>query len=172
MFMMEGATNSSGSAELTQGPNLYEYVWDNPINRLDPTGLQEMFTPEGAATVAEVNAVLDPNAAAAAAAEAAEAAAAKAAAIARCEAIYAAYKSLSCKTCSCKKDTKDELQAKIFCLTGLVALRTAYLAFNCDYVLAGSIRVGSARQALSHYFEAARQVGYLATCEFYLSLKG
>jgi RHS repeat-associated protein len=28
------------NAEQRQGPNIYEYVWDNPVNAVDPTGLQ------------------------------------------------------------------------------------------------------------------------------------
>jgi RHS repeat-associated protein len=31
-------------AELTQGPNPYEYVWDNPVNMLDPNGEQGVLT--------------------------------------------------------------------------------------------------------------------------------
>jgi hypothetical protein len=38
--MMEGVTTPFGSAELTQGPNLYWYVYDNPAKLVDPSGLK------------------------------------------------------------------------------------------------------------------------------------
>jgi len=38
-LMMEDVTEPFGSAELSQGPNLYEYVWDNPVNHVDSSGL-------------------------------------------------------------------------------------------------------------------------------------
>ena len=37
-LMMVAATDPSGSAELSQGPNLYWYVQDNPAKKTDPTG--------------------------------------------------------------------------------------------------------------------------------------
>jgi RHS repeat-associated protein len=38
--MMGDATTPFGSAELTQGPNLYWYTQDNPVNLVDPMGLE------------------------------------------------------------------------------------------------------------------------------------
>lgn len=38
-LMMGDVTEPSRSAELTQGPNLYWYVQDNPANKVDPSGL-------------------------------------------------------------------------------------------------------------------------------------
>ena len=159
-------------AEITQGPNLYEYAWDNPINHLDPNGMQ-LDGPQADAAIAILEAGGDPAAAdaAAAAAKAAaqKAAQAAAAAEAACVAMYATYKSLNvCKSCD-PKDCPSVIAAKIACLIALTGARAAFINARCDYILPGSIGRGSAIAQQGHQTELDKDLKRLAYCQSLLT---
>jgi RHS repeat-associated protein len=139
-------------AELLQGPNLYEYVWDNPVNDVDPLGLQGPAIPfEYLVYVAGEDAIEGFLARRAAAAAAKKAAQALAAAITACLSVYAAYKALEPTCGACQKcDTEPILLTKLACWEAVENLRSSYLSRGCDYILEGSIKVGSAGKVQDH----------------------
>jgi hypothetical protein len=87
----------------------------------------------------------------AAAAAAKKAAQALAAAITACLSVYAAYKALEPTCGACQKcDTEPILLTKLACWEAVENLRSSYLSRGCDYILEGSIKVGSAGKVQDH----------------------
>jgi len=82
---------------------------------------------------------------------------------AKCLAIYNAYKFLNCKKCT-QTMTIPEIDASIACFSAEVAGRLAYLDSRCDYVLPGSILVGSKTAERGHREQFGIKSAGLANC--------
>ena len=97
------------------GLNLYGYVRGNPVNYVDPLGL------DGEATLGlNPTLLLDQ-----------EEIAALAKRVAECEAIWAAYKALKCKSCDACA-SRSEVIKNAACLSLEAAGRKKYLDLRCD----------------------------------------
>ena len=145
---------------MVAGTNLYEYVWDNPVNLKDPDGLQAVQAAQAARAMAVPIA----------AQIALWMMLLRKAQIANCENLYNQYKSdeSNCRRCSDKKCKTDEEKAQdainCACWKKALAGRWAYLANKCDYVLPGSIAAGSRQQEAAHWQEYANKQNAADNC--------
>jgi len=84
--------------------------------------------------------------------------------IVECKAIHTAYKALGTAQGCKKSTTQADARAKIAVLTAVIAGRTSYLAKRCDYILAGSIKRGSATAERGHNEQLTGLTGALNKC--------
>ncbi len=154
---------------LGDGPNLYAFVANLPVGRVDFFGLYGtsidaairtcMAIPSPAGRIKCLIDVLDTIGADDAAKRLCEAA--------MCAEIHKAYKAFEGPGCDPKKYptlTPEEARHRALLLTAQIAGRTLYLRKKCDYKLAGSIKAGSKNKERTHFIELANKKRALATC--------
>jgi RHS repeat-associated protein len=152
------------------GSNLYEYLTGRPTVLRDPSGLQisltgvaaDLAAAIAAGDVATVRLILQTfgNLLSVALVAAATAFLAK---VALCESIYNKYHPLKCTGCK-KCTTKSEAAAVIVCLNLEIQLRGDYIDNGCDFVLAGSIAIGSQAAQDGHVKQVLQLSTALARC--------
>ncbi|MEJ8296770.1 RHS repeat-associated core domain-containing protein [Delftia tsuruhatensis] len=79
--------------------------------------------------------------------------------VVRCEIIHEGYKALekNCRRCTSECDPNDT-SANCACWAGVVQGRKMYLRSKCDYILPGSIRVGSGKKEMGHKIELTKAI--------------
>jgi RHS repeat-associated protein len=83
--------------------------------------------------------------------------------ILECQEIHASYSALKCNSCA-GVATRTQANANAVCFTAEVAGRSLYLRRKCDYILPGSIKIGSAIAEAGHQAERAKKALNLADC--------
>ena len=148
------------------GNNLYSYVGNQSLDRVDPHGLSGLDSPSQAvkkcfekATPGLVIKCLDdllgtgnPKLQ-------------KHAKLAKCVMLHRAYDKLNCAGCRgiC---SPQEAKRRMGCLATEIAARSAYLAARCDYVLNGSKIRGSKIAERGHRREVMEKMQALNVCNW------
>jgi RHS repeat-associated protein len=148
------------------GINLYGFLKNQPINRIDVLGLQSvpvsLSEAIAAGDVSQVTSILagltEDDAGYALARNFLQN-------VATCEAIYASYSALKCSGCD-QCTTKEQAIANAACLSAEIAGRSAYIKKKCDYILAGSISSpgGSKAAEAGHVEQVAVKTTALVKC--------
>jgi len=147
--------------QLTLMRNVYGYCDNNPINAVDPSGLDSVKEAVkqclSLPTVILQLKCLDDIAGLTD----------KAKKVLKCEVAYAAYKAASAASGGCLQATDcSTLLAMAAGAAAEVAGRAAYLNMKCDYVLTGSTnsKIGSAAKEKNHQIELANKTKFAKKC--------
>ena len=150
--------------------NLYRYVGNSPLTRVDPSGNGDSVTraiahclskPSLAAQLACLE-----NIGADAGHGILDAAKRRVRRAIKCEAVYLAYKKMETGgSAACREDmTWSQLLAASRRAAASVAGRLQYLNMKCDYCLPGSIAAGSKKKVATHRKELAVRMAVAANC--------
>jgi hypothetical protein len=82
---------------------------------------------------------------------------------AKCLSIWYSYHRLNCLACLLCESRSSCLK-KSRCFTAEIGLRNKYLKMKCDWILPGSISVGSAKKEADHRAEVGNKLRALTTC--------
>ena len=151
------------------GPNLYNFVANNPVTKWDETGAVAMDSInaqlEIAITTGNISLIRTLLATGVLSKTAEAAVVAYLAKVAKCLLLYENYKRIASKCRRCHESMSAKVAEKnAECFANEVWGRIQYLANRCDYYLSGSITKGSEKAEKGHWEEIAEKTAAWESC--------